>query len=147
MMTVKINSRKLWLGLIIAVGAMIMLFSLNGKITEEQQKRDLETSIAKLLVSDYEGVETIKFTGWGHSRETGSWGTTVVINGENEMGFSFDGLSGLADISGRSYHPDTFKLVEKNSLEEMGPVKYRIKDIEKVSLERVAVTHSHEKRS
>ncbi|HEK9990230.1 TPA: hypothetical protein TUW63_000441 [Streptococcus equi subsp. zooepidemicus] len=147
MMTVKINNRKLWLGLIIAVGAMIMLFSLNGKITEEQQKRDLETSIAKLLVSDYEGVETIKFTGWGHSRETGSWGTTVVINGENEMGFSFDGLSGLADISGRSYHPDTFKLVEKNSLEEMGPVKYRIKDIEKVSLERVAVTHSHEKRS
>ncbi|HEL1087062.1 TPA: hypothetical protein TVE90_001324 [Streptococcus equi subsp. zooepidemicus] len=147
MMTVKINNRKLWLGLIIAVGAMIMLFSLNGKIIEEQQKRDLETSIAKLLVSDYEGVETIKFTGWGHSRETGSWGTTVVINGENEMGFSFDGLSGLADISGRSYHPDTFKLVEKNSLEEMGPVKYRIKDIEKVSLERVAITYSHEKRS
>ncbi|MDI5917118.1 hypothetical protein QLT12_09425 [Streptococcus equi subsp. zooepidemicus] len=146
-MTVKINNRKLWLGLIIAVGAMIMLFSLNGKITEEQQKRDLETSIAKLLVSDYEGVETIKFTGWGHSRETGSWGTTVVINGENEMGFSFDGLSGLADISGRSYHPDTFKLVEKNSLEEMGPVRYRIKDIEKVSLEGVAVTHSHEERS
>ncbi|HEL0115224.1 TPA: hypothetical protein TUM56_001351 [Streptococcus equi subsp. zooepidemicus] len=147
MMTVKINNRKLWLGLIIAVGAMIMLFSLNGKITEEQQKRDLETSIAKLLVHDYEDVKEVKFTGWGRSRETGSWGTTVVINGENEIGFSFDGLSGLADISGRSYHPDTFKLVEKNSLEEMGPVKYRIKDIEKVSLERVAVTHSHEKRS
>ncbi|SUN52923.1 exported protein [Streptococcus equi subsp. zooepidemicus] len=146
-MTVKINNRKLWLGLIIAVGAMIMLFSLNGKITEEQQKRDLETSIAKLLVHDYEDVKEVKFTGWGRSRETGSWGTTVVINGENEIGFSFDGLSGLADISGRSYHPDTFKLVEKNSLEEMGPVKYRIKDIEKVSLERVAVTHSHEKRS
>ncbi|HEL1013969.1 hypothetical protein KP781_06330 [Streptococcus equi subsp. zooepidemicus] len=147
MMTVKINNRKLWLGLIIAVGAMIMLFSLNGKRTEEQQKRDLETSIAKLLVHDYEDVKEVKFTGWGRSRETGSWGTTVVINGENEIGFSFDGLSGLADISGRSYHPDTFKLVEKNSLEEMGPVKYRIKDIEKVSLERVAVTHSHEKRS
>ncbi|CAW98599.1 putative exported protein [Streptococcus equi subsp. zooepidemicus] len=146
-MTVKINNRKLWLGLIIAVGAMIMLFSLNGKRTEEQQKRDLETSIAKLLVHDYEDVKEVKFTGWGRSRETGSWGTTVVINGENEIGFSFDGLSGLADISGRSYHPDTFKLVEKNSLEEMGPVKYRIKDIEKVSLERVAVTHSHEKRS
>ncbi|VED85952.1 exported protein [Streptococcus equi subsp. equi] len=124
-----------------------MAFRLNGKRTEEQQKRDLETSIAKLLVHDYEGVKTIKFQGWGRSRETGSWGTTVVINGENEIGFSFDGLSGLADISGRSYHPDTFKLVEKNSLEEMGPVKYRIKDIEKVSLERVAVTHSHEKRS
>ncbi|HEL0422699.1 TPA: hypothetical protein TUM42_000986 [Streptococcus equi subsp. zooepidemicus] len=146
-MTVKINNRKLWLGLIIAVGAMIMLFSLNGKRTEEQQKKDLETSIAKLLVHDYEDVKEVKFTGWGRSRETGSWGTIVVINGENEIGFSFDGLSGLADISGRSYHPDTFKLVEKNSLEEMGPVKYRIKDIEKVSLERVAITYSHEKRS
>ncbi|HEK9985067.1 TPA: hypothetical protein TT553_001960, partial [Streptococcus equi subsp. zooepidemicus] len=123
------------------------VFSLNCKIIEEQQKRDLETSIAKLLVHDYEGVKTIKFQGWGRSRETGMWGTTVVINGESEIGFSFDGLSGLADISGRSYHPDTFKLVEKNSLEEMGPVKYRIKDIEKVSLERVAITYSHEKRS
>ncbi|HEL1218441.1 hypothetical protein [Streptococcus equi] len=147
MMTVKTNKQRLWLGLIIVIGAIIMAFRLNGKRTEEQQKRDLETSIAKLLVHDYEGVKTIKFQGWGRSRETGSWGTTVVINGENEIGFSFDGLSGLADISGRSYHPDTFKLVEKNSLEEMGPVKYRIKDIEKVSLERVAVTHSHEKRS
>ncbi|MCD3432655.1 hypothetical protein KUG02_02510 [Streptococcus equi subsp. zooepidemicus] len=141
------NNRKLWLGLIIAVGALIIVFSLNRKIIEEQQKRDLETSIAKLLVHDYEGVKTIKFQGWGHSRETGSWGTTVVINGENEIGFSFDGLSGLADISGGSYHPDTFKLVEKNSLEEMGPVRYRIKDIEKVSLEGVAVTYSHEERS
>ncbi|HEL0718527.1 TPA: hypothetical protein TUY07_001075 [Streptococcus equi subsp. zooepidemicus] len=129
------------------IGGLLMVFSLNGKITEEQQKRDLETSIAKLLVHDYEGVKTIKFQGWGHSRETGSWGTIVVINGENEIGFSFDGLSGLADISGASYHPDTFKLVEKNSLEEMGAVKYRIKDIEKVSLEGVAITYSHEERS
>ncbi|HEL0793809.1 TPA: hypothetical protein TU170_001853 [Streptococcus equi subsp. zooepidemicus] len=141
------NNRKLWLGLIIAVGALIIVFSLNRKIIEEQQKRDLETSIAKLLVHDYEGVKTIKFQGWGHSRETGSWGTIVVINGENEMDFSFNNLSGLKEISSTSYHPDTFKLVEKNSLEEMGPVKYRIKDIEKVSLERVAITYSHEKRS
>ncbi|HEK9098441.1 TPA: hypothetical protein SUB15_001537 [Streptococcus equi subsp. zooepidemicus] len=147
MMTVKTNKQRLWLGLIIVIGAIIMVFNLNGKRTEEQQKRDLETSIAKLLVSDYEGVETIKFQGWGHSRETGSWGTTVIINGESRMSLSFDGLSGLADISGGSYHPDTFKLVEKNSLEEMGPVRYRIKDIEKVSLEGVAVTYSHEERS
>ncbi|HEK9098110.1 TPA: hypothetical protein SUB15_001191 [Streptococcus equi subsp. zooepidemicus] len=141
------KSTKAFIALMILIGGLLMVFSLNGKRTEEQQKRDLETSIAKLLVHDYEGVKEIKFTGWGHSRETGSWGTTVVINGENEIGFSFDGLSGLADISGRSYHPDTFKLVEKNSLEEMGPVKYRIKDIEKVSLEGVAITYSHEKRS
>ncbi|HEL1321667.1 TPA: hypothetical protein TVS12_001624, partial [Streptococcus equi subsp. zooepidemicus] len=100
------NNRKLWLGLIIAVGALIMVFSLNRKIIEEQQKRDLETSITKLLVHDYEGVKTIKFTGWRRSRETGSWGTIVVINGENEMDFSFNNLSGLKEISSTSYHPD-----------------------------------------
>ena len=138
---------KAFIALMILIGGLLMAFRLNGKRTEEQQKRDLETSIAKLLVHDYEDVKEVKFTGWGHSRETGSWGTTVVINGENEIGFSFDGLSGLADISGGSYHPDTFKLVEKNSLEEMEPVKYRIKEIEKVSLEGVAITYSHEERS
>ncbi|ACG61519.1 hypothetical protein Sez_0141 [Streptococcus equi subsp. zooepidemicus MGCS10565] len=141
------KSTKAFISLMILIGGLLMVFSLNGKRTEEQQKRDLETSIAKLLVHDYEDVKEVKFTGWGRSRETGSWGTIVVINGENEIGFSFDGLSGLADISGGSYHPDTFKLVEKNSLEEMGPVRYRIKDIEKVSLEGVAVTYSHEERS
>src|SRR3712207_1543064 len=113
---------KVFIALMILIGGLLMAFRLNGKRTEEQQKRDLETSIAKLLVHDYEDVKEVKFTGWGHSRETGSWGTTVVINGENEIGFSFDGLSGLADISGGSYHPDTFKLVEKNSLEEMGQI-------------------------
>ncbi|HEK9980733.1 TPA: hypothetical protein TUM56_001245 [Streptococcus equi subsp. zooepidemicus] len=141
------KTTKAFIALMILIGGLFMVFSLNRKIIEEQQKRDLETSIAKLLVHDYEGVKTIKFQGWGHSRETGSWGTIVVINGENEMDFSFNNLSGLKEISSTSYHPDTFKLVEKNSLEEMGPVKYRIKDIEKVSLERVAITYSHEKRS
>ncbi|HEL1215628.1 TPA: hypothetical protein TVL48_001719, partial [Streptococcus equi subsp. zooepidemicus] len=127
------NNRKLWLGLIIAVGALIMVFSLNRKIIEEQQKRDLETSITKLLVHDYEGVKTIKFTGWRRSRETGSWGTIVVINGENEMDFSFNNLSGLKEISSTSYHPDTFKLVEKSGIEDLEPIMYRVRDIEKVS--------------
>lgn len=141
-MTVKTNKQRLWLGLIIVIGAIIMVFNLNGKRTEEQQKRDLETSIAKLLVHDYEGVETIKFTGWGRSRETGSWGTIVVINGKNEMDFSFDGLSGLKEISSTSYHPDTFKLVEKSGIEELEPIMYRVRDIEKVSLKGIRVTHS-----
>ncbi|HEL0571087.1 TPA: hypothetical protein TUW61_001650 [Streptococcus equi subsp. zooepidemicus] len=140
-MTVKINNRKLWLGLIIAVGAMIMLFSLNGKRTEEQQKRDLETSIAKLLVSDYEGVETIKFTGWGRSRETGSWGTTVVINGENEIGFSFDGLSSLEKIRGIVTDDDTEKM-EKPETDTKLRIMDRIDKINKTSLVGVTVIYS-----
>ncbi|HEL1184932.1 TPA: hypothetical protein TVL29_001694, partial [Streptococcus equi subsp. zooepidemicus] len=103
------KTTKAFIALMILIGGLFMVFSLNRKIIEEQQKRDLETSIAKLLVHDYEGVKTIKFQGWGHSRETGSWGTIVVINGENEMDFSFNNLSGLKEISSTSYHPDTFK--------------------------------------
>ncbi|HEL0443952.1 TPA: hypothetical protein TVS37_001842 [Streptococcus equi subsp. zooepidemicus] len=144
MITVKTNKQRLWLGLIIVIGAIIMVFSLNRKIIEEQQKRDLETSIAKLLVHDYEGVETIKFQGWGRSRETGSWGTIVVINGENEMDFSFNNLSGLKEISSTSYHPDTFKLVEKSGIEDLEPIMYRVRDIEKVSLKGIRIIHSAE---
>ncbi|HFR5303172.1 TPA: hypothetical protein ACHW1C_000552 [Streptococcus equi subsp. zooepidemicus] len=144
MMTVKTNKQRLWLGLIIVIGAIIMAFRLNGKRTEEQQKRDLETSIAKLLVHDYEGVKTIKFQGWGRSRETGSWGTTVIINGENRMSLFFDRLSGLKEISGSSYHPDTFKLVEKSGIEELEPIMYRVRDIEKVSLKGIRIIHSAE---
>ncbi|HEK9981226.1 TPA: hypothetical protein TU158_002038 [Streptococcus equi subsp. zooepidemicus] len=136
------KSTKAFIALMILIGGLLMVFSLNGKITEEQQKRDLETSIAKLLVSDYEGVKTIKFQGWGRSRETGSWGTTVIINGENRMSLSFDRLSGLKEISSTSYHPDTFKLVEKSGIEELEPIMYRVRDIEKVSLKGIRVTHS-----
>ncbi|HEL0714893.1 TPA: hypothetical protein TUY03_001342 [Streptococcus equi subsp. zooepidemicus] len=141
-MTVKINNRKLWLGLIIAVGAMIMLFSLNGKITEEQQKRDLETSIAKLLVHDYEGVKTIKFQGWGHSREAGSWGTTVIINESNQMSFSFSSIKTLEDIGSTRYNPNTFKLVEKPETDTKPRIMDRIDTINKTSLVGVTVIYS-----
>ncbi|SUN44437.1 exported protein [Streptococcus equi subsp. equi] len=138
------KSTKAFIALMILIGGLFMVFSLNGKRTEEQQKRDLETSIAKLLVHDYEGVETIKFQGWGRSRETGSWGTTVIINGESRMSLSFDRLSGLKEISGSSYHPDTFKLVEKSGIEDLDPIMYRVKDIEKVSLKGIRIIHSAE---
>ncbi|HEL0630419.1 hypothetical protein [Streptococcus equi] len=122
---------------------MIMLFSLNGKITEEQQKRDLETSIAKLLVSDYEGVKTIKFTGWGHSRETGSWGTTVVINGENEMGFSFDGLSSLEEISS-IVSDENIQLTESENAIENPRIRDRISRIQKTSLKGIDIIYSED---
>ncbi|KIS17090.1 membrane protein [Streptococcus equi subsp. zooepidemicus SzAM35] len=120
-----------------------MLFSLNGKITEEQQKRDLETSIAKLLVSDYEGVKTIKFTGWGHSRETGSWGTTVVINGENEMGFSFDGLSSLEEISS-IVSDENIQLTESENAIENPRIRDRISRIQKTSLKGIDIIYSED---
>ncbi|HEL0614643.1 TPA: hypothetical protein TVN69_001433 [Streptococcus equi subsp. zooepidemicus] len=135
------NNRRLWLGLIIVIGAIIMVFSLNGKITEEQQKKDLETSIAKLLVHDYEGVKTIKFQGWGHSRETGSWGTTVVINGENEIGFSFAGLSSLEKIRG-IVTDDDIEEMEKPETDSKPRIMDRIDKINKTSLIGVTVIYS-----
>ncbi|WKF65959.1 hypothetical protein QYM01_06905 [Streptococcus equi subsp. zooepidemicus] len=142
-MTVKTNKQRLWLGLIIVIGAIIMVFRLNGKRTEEQQKRDLETSIAKLLVHDYEGVKEVKFTGWGHSRETGSWGTTVVINGENEIGFSFDGLSSLEEISS-IVSDENIQLTESENAIENPRIRDRISRIQKTSLKGIDIIYSED---
>ncbi|HEL1017996.1 TPA: hypothetical protein TVB62_001114 [Streptococcus equi subsp. zooepidemicus] len=136
------KSTKAFIALMILIGGLLMVFSLNGKITEEQQKRDLETSIAKLLVSDYEGVKTIKFQGWGHSREAGSWGTTVIINESNQMSFSFSSIKTLEDIGSTRYNPNTFKLVEKPETDTKPRIMDRIDKINKTSLVGVTVIYS-----
>ncbi|HEL0046018.1 TPA: hypothetical protein TU171_000668 [Streptococcus equi subsp. zooepidemicus] len=137
------KSTKAFVALMILIGGLFTVFSLNGKRTEEQQKRDLETSIAKLLVHDYEGVETIKFTGWGHSRETGSWGTIVVINGENEIGFSFDGLSSLEEISS-IVSDENIQLTESENAIENPRIRDRISRIQKTSLKGIDIIYSED---
>ncbi|HEL0579564.1 TPA: hypothetical protein TUT16_000749 [Streptococcus equi subsp. zooepidemicus] len=137
------KSTKAFIVLMILIGGLFMVFSLNGKITEEQQKKDLETSIAKLLVHDYEGVKTIKFTGWGHSRETGSWGTIVVINGENEIGFSFDGLSSLEEISS-IVSDENIQLTESENAIENPRIRDRISRIQKTSLKGIDIIYSED---
>ncbi|HEL0572124.1 TPA: hypothetical protein TUW49_001442 [Streptococcus equi subsp. zooepidemicus] len=134
------KSTKAFIALMILIGGLLMVFSLNGKITEEQQKRDLETSIAKLLVHDYEDVKEIKFQGWGRSRETGSWGTTVVINGENEMGFSFDGLSSLEEISS-IVSDENIQLTESENAIENPRIRDRISRIQKTSLKGIDIIY------
>ncbi|HEL0763617.1 TPA: hypothetical protein TU155_000156 [Streptococcus equi subsp. zooepidemicus] len=134
---------KVFIALMILIGGLLMVFSLNDKITEEQQKKDLETSIAKLLVHDYEWVKTIKFTGWGHSRETGSWGTTVVINGENEIGFSFDGLSSLEEISS-IVSDENIQLTESENAIENPRIRDRISRIQKTSLKGIDIIYSED---
>lgn len=131
---------------IIILGALVMLFSINGfkQQTEKEQQYQLEVQIAKLIVSDYEDVETIEFQGWGHSMETGMWGTTVVINGSNRKGFSFSGIKGLEEISGSSYHPDTFKLVEKATTATKARIMDRVDEINTASLENVVVIYSRD---
>ncbi|HEL0019721.1 TPA: hypothetical protein TT917_000719 [Streptococcus equi subsp. zooepidemicus] len=135
------KSTKAFIALMILIGGLFTVFSLNGKRTEEQQKRDLETSIAKLLVHDYEGVETIKFTGWGHSRETGSWGTTVIVNIENEVGFTFSDLSGLKEISSIVFSPSKKDLVEKKEAIENPHIFDRIDSIKDTSIDEVKITY------
>ncbi|HEL1315406.1 TPA: hypothetical protein TVS27_000893 [Streptococcus equi subsp. zooepidemicus] len=137
------KSTKAFIALMILIGGLFTIFSLNGKRTEEQQKRDLETSIAKLLVHDYEGVETIKFQGWGHSRETGSWGTIVVINGENEIGFSFDGLSSLEEISS-IVSDENIQLTESENAIENPRIRDRISRIQKTSLKGIDIIYSED---
>ncbi|HEL0145466.1 TPA: hypothetical protein TUI13_001751 [Streptococcus equi subsp. zooepidemicus] len=137
------KTTKAFIALMIFIGGLLMVFSLNGKITEEQQKKDLETSIAKLLVHDYERVKTIKFTGWGHSRETGSWGTIVVINGENEIGFSFDGLSSLEEISS-IVSDENIQLTESENAIENPRIRDRISRIQKTSLKGIDIIYSED---
>ncbi|MFP9085312.1 hypothetical protein [Streptococcus equi] len=134
---------KVFIALMILIGGLLMVFSLNGKITEEQQKKDLETSIAKLLVHDYEGVKTIKFQGWGRSRETGMWGTIVVINGENEIGFSFDGLSSLEEISS-IVSDENIQLTESENAIENPRIRDRISRIQKTSLKGIDIIYSED---
>ncbi|HEL0614644.1 TPA: hypothetical protein TVN69_001432 [Streptococcus equi subsp. zooepidemicus] len=135
------KSTKAFIALMILIGGLLMVFRLNGKRTEEQQKKDLETSIAKLLVHDYEGVKTIKFQGWGHSRETGSWGTTVIVNVENEVGFTFSGLSGLKEISSIVFSPSKKDLVEKKETIENPNIFDRIDSIKDTSIDEVKITY------
>ncbi|HEL1075846.1 TPA: hypothetical protein TVE87_001837 [Streptococcus equi subsp. zooepidemicus] len=137
------KSTKAFIALMILIGGLLMVFSLNGKRTEEQQKRDLETSIAKLLVHDYEGVKTIKFQGWGRSRETGMWGTIVVINGENEIGFSFDGLSSLEEISS-IVSDENIQLTESENAIENPRIRDRISRIQKTSLKGIDIIYSED---
>ncbi|MCU9533540.1 hypothetical protein [Streptococcus sp. CSL10205-OR2] len=123
------------------------MFSLNQEKVDTQenlteQQHALETSIVKLLVSEYEGVEEVSFNGWGYSPETGSWGTIATINKNNIMDFSFDGLSGLEELDGRSYYPDTFKLVRKPGVENLPGARFRVDEIEQTSIEGIKITHS-----
>ncbi|MCU9533534.1 hypothetical protein [Streptococcus sp. CSL10205-OR2] len=123
------------------------MFSLNQEKTDTQenltkQQHALETSIVKLLVSEYEGVEAVSFNGWGYSPETGSWATIATINRDNTISFSFDGLSGLEEIDGSTYHPDTFKLEEKPGFEDLPGARFRVEEIEKTSIEGIKIIHS-----
>ncbi|MBF0777443.1 hypothetical protein E4T82_01655 [Streptococcus cuniculi] len=138
------KKRKLWtliLALVVIIGGITM-FTLNQKMTENQQKRELETSIAKLLVHDYENVKEIEFKGWGYSRETGTWGTTVIVNANSQINLSFSGLSTLKEIYSIRYNPSTFKLKEKVNIERLEPIKDRVTEIESVSLNDIEVKHS-----
>ncbi|MDG3132913.1 hypothetical protein MKL26_07780 [Streptococcus suis] len=134
---------KIFIIVAVIVGGITMFFSLNGKMTEEKQKRELETSIAKMIVNDYEGVKKIEFTGWGHSPETGMWGTTVIINHDSKISLSFNDLSGLEEISGMKYNLETFKLTRKIELNDSKPIRDRVIEIEKTSIKNVKVIYSN----
>lgn len=142
----KLSKWQLIIAVILVTGGIGMFLHLNAKETERQQKRALETDIAKMLVNDYEGVEKIEFQGWGHSLETGRWSTTAVINDDNRMSLSFDELSGLEEISITSYHPDTFKLLESENLIAFPRIDDRLERIYQTSLEGVEVIYSEDSK-
>lgn len=133
---------------ILVIGGLMMFFSLNGdkQLSKEEQEYQLEVQIAKMLVNDYEDVETIEFQGWGHSLETGMWGTTVIVNNSNEVGFSFSRLSSLEEMAGIVFSPSDSELTEKLSKKNMPKLKDRIADIHKVSLRDLVIRYSKDSK-
>lgn len=128
---------------ILVVGGLFMFFSLNKQQTEQEQQYQLEIQIAKMLVSDYEGIETIEFQGWGHSLETGTWGTTVIVNNSNELGFSFSRLSGLEEIS-TIVTDDAIEKLEKTETLSKPRIMDRVNEINATSLDNVVVIYSRD---
>ncbi|MCU9533538.1 hypothetical protein N7659_03240 [Streptococcus sp. CSL10205-OR2] len=123
------------------------MFSLNQEKTDTQenlaeQQYALETSIAKMFVSDYEDVKEIEFTKWLYSSNTSSWYITVIINNDNEINLSFDSLLGLEELSSSVFSSETFKLIKKSGIENPMVVNSRLESIQKTSLEGVKIIYS-----
>ncbi|KXT78416.1 hypothetical protein [Streptococcus sp. DD13] len=123
---------------------MVILNAVRHK-SEQEQQRNLETSIAKMLVNDYEGIDQIEFNGWSQSPETGTWHTTIILNRENRISINFRSLSGLNEISGGRYNSGTFHLTKKVEADEFSPVGKRIDEIENISLDGINIIYSSEK--
>ncbi len=136
---------------LVLIGGMTLMFSLNQEKVDTQenlteQQHALETSIVKLIVTEYEDVEEVSFNSWGHSPETGSWTTVAIINGTNQMSFSFDGLSGLENITSSRYNPDTFKLEERPGIEDLPGTRFQADEIEKTSIEGIKIIYSNNQK-
>ncbi|MGT2907863.1 hypothetical protein [Streptococcus dentiloxodontae] len=104
------------------------------KMSDDQFKK-IETELAKYIVSKYENVREIAFTGWGYSKKTGYWGTIVLVNGDNRISFSLSNVESISSLSSSTYHPDSFKLDRRIQ-------KLNISDI---SLRGVTVVYSFER--
>ncbi|HEL0758569.1 TPA: hypothetical protein TVE67_001459, partial [Streptococcus equi subsp. zooepidemicus] len=71
------------------------------------------------------------------------WGTIVVINGENEIGFSFDGLSSLEEISS-IVSDENIQLTESENAIENPRIRDRISRIQKTSLKGIDIIYSED---
>ncbi|MGT2907860.1 hypothetical protein [Streptococcus dentiloxodontae] len=104
------------------------------KISDDQFKK-IETELAKYIVSKYENVREIAFMGWGYSKKTGYWGTTVLVNGDSRISFSLGNVESISSLSSSTYHPGSFKLDRRIK-------KLNISDI---SLRDITVIYSFER--
>lgn len=78
-----------------------------------EQVKSVESGLSKRIISEYEGVKTIKFNSWGHSEKTGMWYVVAKINDTEEIEFS---LSDISTKSVRSEVTDSgFSLKERSS--------------------------------
>ncbi|WP_373760423.1 hypothetical protein [Streptococcus ferus] len=82
------------------------------KNTSDEQQKIVEVELSKKIISEYEGVKTIRFNKWGHSKETGMWYITAKINSDEEISFSLSEIS--ADSIKSEVMGDDFSLKERS---------------------------------
>ncbi|MGQ7461087.1 hypothetical protein ACTGZQ_00785 [Streptococcus suis] len=80
----KIQKKRLWIGVIIAVIGGIMLFGLYNKAQLEKQaelerNREYEVSLVNALKNSYEGIEEIRITDPNYTMPPGSWSCDVTL--------------------------------------------------------------------
>ncbi|PNY19855.1 hypothetical protein [Streptococcus parauberis] len=109
----------------------------SSSISSKDRNNELkiEKELAKKIISEYDGVKTIEFSGWGHSEKTGIYSKMATINNKDQISYSFDDNKSINSLSDFSYDDDIHLRERKKLL-----------DMENIDLSEYAITYSNGKK-
>lgn len=118
----------------IFTGEEILKESSSISSKDRNNELKIEKELAKKIISEYDGVKTIEFSGWGHSEKTGSYSKMATINNKDQISYSFDDNKTINSLVGYVTDDDIHIKERKEFL-----------DVEKVDLSEYAITYSYRK--